>query len=188
MDDASKVKATLCKTMEAASSVASGYTSVSGGISAGVPMGAGVGIEASHTNAKSKSKANAGAQSQKVIQWMYPRVTIWPRESLELSPSYLAAVKDALNEPDAELKAQKLLDIDSQYGDYYPFSVSLVRRAVLKNPVFFFVKDSPEGQPLRTDDRQPPPTATNRHQLPTAANHQPPTTTNQVVWQRLGRA
>ena len=52
-------------------------------------------------------------------------------------------------------------------------------RAVLKNPHFFFVKDSLQGQPPGTTNRQPP---TANRQSPTAdrqpptANRQPPTT------------
>ena len=32
----------------------------------------------------------------------------------------------------------------------------LVSRAVFKSPTFFLVKDGPQGQPLRTTNRQPP--------------------------------
>ena len=49
-------------------------------------------------------------------------------------------------------------------------------RAALMNWFFFLVKDSPQGQPLGTTNRQLP-TATKR-QMPPTANHQPPPTTN----------
>ena len=65
------------------------------------------------------------------------------------------------------------------------------RRAVLKKPDFFLIKDSPKGQapgttnakhqPPPTANRQPPPTANrqpptaNRRQPPTANRRQPPT-------------
>ena len=53
----------------------------------------------------------------------------------------------------------------------------LSNRAVLKNPDFFFVKDSPRGPP--TANLRQRPTATNRHQPPTAYRQPPPTTNRQ---------
>ena len=132
VEDGSTIKATLCKSLASADSVASGFTSTSVGVSAGVPAGASVGVSVGTNSGSSDSSATSSEQTTMLTQWLYPRAKIWPQPSLKLSDQYLADLREALDatkQPSAVTRASNLNKVLLAYGDFYPESVTLGGKA-----------------------------------------------------------
>ena len=126
--DNASVEATLCKSLQTAQATASGFTSASGSVGTGgwfVSAGASYGSSSRHTEGHS----DAAAATQKVTEWLFPRVVLYPHDSLRLSAPFRKALEGALGLHDKKMsaaeKAERLMEVFQDYGDYYPESVQL---------------------------------------------------------------
>ena len=87
-------------------------------------MGASALVKDKALDKAGSQKASGKSHSQeslKVVQYMYPRVVLWPRASLELHPQCLADLSRALRGRDAAARVAGVLE---EYGRYYPLQVS----------------------------------------------------------------
>jgi hypothetical protein len=125
VDDNSRVEATLCNSLSAATSVSAGFTSSSATVGAGTPTGASVGLSAGSSSGKHDSTATKNEKAQKVTQWMFPRANVWPQASLKLSKEFLSELNAINTVSGARAKATKLVSMLETYGDFYPESVLL---------------------------------------------------------------
>ena len=105
VNDDAKVTATLCKSLDAARSVAAGFTSASGGVSAGTAAGASAGASFGTDSASSEGTDRTSSASQKVTEWLFPRLTLWPQGSVRLSAEFKKDLEAALGfeNPDMQM-------------------------------------------------------------------------------------